>query len=434
MFNSWFGGSSNQNQAAEGSSGEGAKDDGMFSGAFSFMKGIFSADNLKVEEAGGEGTGALRDADDENQRKGLFSQLSSYIGKDVTSMISLPVWVFEPVSFLQIMSEPLQYEYLLVKADECDNPLDRLAYIAAFNCALYSTAVRTKKPFNPLLGETFEVVPKDGKYKFIAEQVSHHPPISVSETQSEHYTMQLETELKSKFYGNSTEVIILGTNHATFAKSGEHITWGHITTSCHNIILGALWLDHYGELTIDNQTTGDKCVLKFNKSGWLGAGRYTVVGDVFDKSGKSRIKLHGKWNTALYGARVGADGKQGEDYLIWEAHKEPVTNKFLFSSFVMNEVVNLTPEYEAILPAGDCRLRADRRALEAGDLETASKSKHDMEEAQRARKRDRDARGEAWQTNYFEKVEDPTFGHRWKFNGKYWEERAERVKKYEASK
>ena len=33
-----------------------------------------------------------------------------------------------------------------------------------------------KKPFNPLLGETFELVGKD--YRFLAEQVSHHPPIT----------------------------------------------------------------------------------------------------------------------------------------------------------------------------------------------------------------------------------------------------------------
>jgi len=32
------------------------------------------------------------------------------------------------------------------------------------------------KPFNPLLGETFELV-KDG-FELIAEQVSHHPPIT----------------------------------------------------------------------------------------------------------------------------------------------------------------------------------------------------------------------------------------------------------------
>jgi len=411
----------------------------MFLGAFNMIKGIFGVENLKVEETGdnnnsNSGNNNNKDTEDENKRKGLFSQLSNYIGKDITSMISLPVWIFEPVSFLQVMSEPLQYEALLTKAAQSESSLDRLALIAAFNCALYSTAIRTRKPFNPILGETFEIVQKDDKFRYIAEQVSHHPPIGVSETTSKHYILQLETELKSKFYGNSSEILIQGTNHINFTKCGEHISWGHLITSCHNIILGTLWLDHYGDLTIENHTTGEKCVMKFTKSGWLGAGRYTVSGDIFDKEGKSRIKLHGKWNQALYGNRVDAKGRVGSDYLIWEASKEPITDKHNFPKFVLEEVINMTPEYEAILPPNDSRLREDRRALEAGELDKASRSKHDMEEAQRARKKDRDSKGESWVTKYFKKVDDHKFGHRWVFNGLYWTEREERVKKYNNSK
>lgn len=137
--------------------------------------------------------------------------------------------------------------------------------------------------------------------------MSHHPPIGVSETTSKDYTLQLETELKSKFYGNSSEVFISGTNHLKIHKTGERITWGHLvyvltllllfsisrlsnkvfycSSCCHNIILGSLWLDHYGDLTIINNTTGEKCLMKFTKAGWLGAGRYVVSGDVFDKDG-----------------------------------------------------------------------------------------------------------------------------------------------------
>jgi hypothetical protein len=88
-----------------------SNDTGMFGGAFSFMKGIFGTDQLKVEETDGENKPDV----DDGKRKGLFSMMSSYIGKDITSMISLPVWIFEPVSFLQIMAEPLQYENLLQK-------------------------------------------------------------------------------------------------------------------------------------------------------------------------------------------------------------------------------------------------------------------------------------------------------------------------------
>lgn len=32
------------------------------------------------------------------------------------------------------------------------------------------------KPFNPILGETFEIITPE--YNYFAEQVSHHPPIS----------------------------------------------------------------------------------------------------------------------------------------------------------------------------------------------------------------------------------------------------------------
>ena len=35
-----------------------------------------------------------------------------------------------------------------------------------------------KKPFNPLLGETYEL--KGPTFEFLAEQVSHHPPITAT--------------------------------------------------------------------------------------------------------------------------------------------------------------------------------------------------------------------------------------------------------------
>lgn len=34
-----------------------------------------------------------------------------------------------------------------------------------------------RKPFNPILGETFQAVLSDGSKVFL-EQISHHPPIS----------------------------------------------------------------------------------------------------------------------------------------------------------------------------------------------------------------------------------------------------------------
>jgi len=44
---------------------------------------------------------------------------------------------------------------------------------------------RDKKPFNPMLGETYELVTED--FRFFAEQVSHHPPISAYEQEGRDY-------------------------------------------------------------------------------------------------------------------------------------------------------------------------------------------------------------------------------------------------------
>lgn len=82
----------------------------------------------------------------------------------------------EPISFLQRSAEDLTYSYLLDRAatQACSDPAEQLAWIAAFVVSSYaSTAVRTGKPFNPLLGETFELDRSDDEYgwRLIAEQV-----------------------------------------------------------------------------------------------------------------------------------------------------------------------------------------------------------------------------------------------------------------------
>ncbi|EGC35821.1 hypothetical protein DICPUDRAFT_91950 [Dictyostelium purpureum] len=398
----------------------------MFSGFTNYMKGLVGGtENLQVEEAGGENKEGNIEPE---QRKGLLKQLSSYIGKDITSLISLPVWIFEPVSFLQVMSEPLQYNELLNKATKQDSEFLCLAYLAAFNCALYSTAIRTRKPFNPILGETFEIVDKNGEFKFIAEQVSHHPPIGVSETTSDSYILQLETELKSKFYGNSSEVEIEGVNHFINKKTGDHYTWNHLVTCCHNIIIGSLWLDHYGDLVITNHTTGSKCVLKFAKSGWLGAGRYTVTGEILDSEDDVRYRLSGKWNESLQLFQVMDNGSSSTtSTTLWEASKEPITNKFLFPKWVEQNVIDLNDEYRKILPPTDSRLRTDRIALEAGDLDLAAKEKQNLEEKQREDKRNRVAENKEWETVHFKKVDDAAHGYRWKFQDLYWTQREARI-------
>ncbi len=52
-------------------------------------------------------------------------QFQQYIGKDVTSLLSLPVWIMEPFTILQKAAEIMEYTELLDKADQCDDPYER---------------------------------------------------------------------------------------------------------------------------------------------------------------------------------------------------------------------------------------------------------------------------------------------------------------------
>ena len=54
---------------------------------------------------------------------------------------------------------------------------DRLELVATFAVsALASNFERMGKPFNPLLGETYELTRND--FRIVCEQVGHHPPVS----------------------------------------------------------------------------------------------------------------------------------------------------------------------------------------------------------------------------------------------------------------
>ena len=82
----------------------------------------------------------------------LWSIMKNCIGKEL-SKIPFPVNYSEPTSMLQRLTEDFEYSELLDKASQCSDDCEQLAYVAAFTVSAYATtAIRTGKPFNPLLG------------------------------------------------------------------------------------------------------------------------------------------------------------------------------------------------------------------------------------------------------------------------------------------
>ena len=75
------------------------------------------------------------------------------------------------------MAQSYEYTYLLDLAAQAEDSMMRLAYITAFMITSNTVAEKSiGKPFNPLLHETYEL--KTDKFRFLAEMVSHHPPVA----------------------------------------------------------------------------------------------------------------------------------------------------------------------------------------------------------------------------------------------------------------
>ena len=78
----------------------------------------------------------------------------------------------------------------------------RLVYISVYSAStFYLIHNRLQKPFNSLLGETFEVVTPE--YRAISEQVSHHPPMAALYCQGENYTLSRLSCASVKFTGKA---------------------------------------------------------------------------------------------------------------------------------------------------------------------------------------------------------------------------------------
>ncbi|KAI9297005.1 hypothetical protein K502DRAFT_323508 [Neoconidiobolus thromboides FSU 785] len=410
----------------------------------------------------------------------LWSVLKNAIGKDLTK-ISLPVHFNEPSSMLQRMAEDMEYSMLLdLASKQAGDGSERLLWVTAFAMSNYSsTDGRIAKPFNPLLGETFEYARPDRGYRYISEQVSHHPPISACYCESPNYIFYSEVDVKSNFWGKSYELLPQGVCHVYLVsadkKTVEHYTWKKVTTAITNLIVGNPTIEHYGEMEVINHSTKAVCKLNFKPNRWLSSERHVLEGSVVDNKGQQLWSLTGAWNQQLTATRVGGasdndttdsfanettdvPGSKLSNFLanpncrstvkLWKRSpppKEKIPFKLTPFAVTLNE---MSPDLEKLLPPTDCRRRPDQRAMEDGLYDLGSEEKNRLEEKQRATRKEREAKLKAalessppsehdrihkelgYKPVWFEKAidKDTNEGY-WRFNHGYWKlrEKAESV-------
>mmetsp|Transcript_4819 Transcript_4819/g.7496 ORF Transcript_4819/g.7496 Transcript_4819/m.7496 type:complete len:444 (+) Transcript_4819:134-1465(+) len=387
----------------------------------SSVKSYLGYENLEVVNP--DGTKTVVDGNTTEQaaqKKEIFSKLSSLVGSDVLSFsLSLPVYYFEPTTTLQRQAEVLEYAQLLDKAAAADDFYDRLSLITAFAISAFSSTERTLKPFNPILGETFEYAWPDKKTRFVSEQVSHHPPIGASHCEGELWEFNEVSSPRTKFYGNAIEIYTEGSREIRLKNRNERYTWTTPMSCVHNLIVGTTWIEHYGIISVSCDGSKAKAEVDFKQCGWGGEGWHELEGSIFDEEGNTKIFIDGRWDESVIAQRVVKDVEEGEPVVLWTADPKPESS-FKFSNFTL-KLNGMTPEYEKVLPPTDSRLRPDRLALEKGDMSVAGTEKSRMEEKQRTDKRLREDASVAWTPRWFKKAVEKEQPMQWMYAGEYWE-------------
>ncbi|XP_052055074.1 oxysterol-binding protein 2 isoform X2 [Apodemus sylvaticus] len=387
----------------------------------------------------------VRIPDKPNYSLNLWSIMKNCIGREL-SRIPMPVNFNEPLSMLQRLTEDLEYHHLLDKAVNCTSSVEQMCLVAAFSVSSYSTTVhRIAKPFNPMLGETFELDRmEDMGLRSLCEQVSHHPPSAAHHVFSKHgWSLWQEITIASKFRGKYISIMPLGAIHLEFQASGNHYVWRKSTSTVHNIIVGKLWIDQSGDIEIVNHKTKDRCQLKFVPYSYFSkeAAR-KVTGVVSDNQGKAHYVLSGSWDEQMECSKIvhsspSSDGKQKTVYqtlpakLLWRKYPLPenAENMYYFSELALT----LNEQEDGVAPT-DSRLRPDQRLMERGRWDEANTEKQRLEEKQRLSRRRRmesctagcggeeEKESDGYAPLWFEKRLDPLTGEMaCMYKGGYWE-------------
>ncbi|CAF3409784.1 unnamed protein product [Rotaria sp. Silwood1] len=362
----------------------------------------------------------------------LWSIIKNCVGKDL-SKIPVPVNFSEPLSMLQRITEELEYSSVLDAAAKTNNSWEQLAYVAAFTVSSYSTtATRTNKPFNPLLGETFECDRTDDLgWRSMSEQVGHHPPAVATHSEGQGWTLYQEFTMGSKFRGQYLSITPLGYSHLIFKNTGNHFTWKKVTTLVNNIIVGKLWIDNVGEMDIINHTTKDICKLKYFQYSYFSKDvPHKVTGVIIDSNSQARWVLSGTWTEKIEGGPVESTSDRHTHSQHMETHNMKVLWQRKIPPAYMEKMYNFTElaielnEDEPGVAPTDSRRRPDQRLMEEGRWDEANQEKLRLEEKQRHARKIREAQGngiDPFKPKWFIKQFDPmTNSDTHVFTNEYW--------------
>ncbi|XP_078573824.1 oxysterol-binding protein-related protein 9-like isoform X11 [Branchiostoma floridae x Branchiostoma japonicum] len=338
----------------------------------------------------------------------LLSQVK--LGMDLTKVV-LPTFILEKRSLLEMYADFFAHPDLFSSIPDFEDPKDRMIgvirwYLSAFHAGRKGSVA--KKPYNPILGETLrcfwdlgtdnldgeQELVTDGpipwatrdNVTFIAEQVSHHPPISAF--YAEHYNKNISFNAhiwtKSKFLGLSIGVHNIGQGCVWVRKYDEE----YIVTFPNGYgrsILTIPWMELGGKVTITCAKSGYSCNIDFLTKPFYGGSKHKIKAEVLGPSEKKPFcVIEGEWNGVMY-----AKWATGQEEVFVDTKKMKIMKKKV-------QKLEDQGEYES-------RKLWNRvtEALSSRNIDSATEAKQFLEERQRREARERKEAGVKWETKLF---------------------------------
>ncbi|KAG9394852.1 Oxysterol-binding protein [Carpediemonas membranifera] len=228
-------------------------------------------------------------------------------GVDLTH-VTLPTFILEPRSLLEKWSDFICYPMDLFCAMAEDDTKRRTLHLLSWFCSGFSMLPPgVRKPYNPVLGETFRCYQNHNRNPFqatihprfgfdisgavsgehhptvyIAEQVSHHPPISAFyfSNRKAGFASTGWIFTRSKFTGNSAGSIMEGRGRLYDLVRGQ--VWESTWPSAwgRGIFVGQYAMEMSGEASCCCPDLGLEAKIKFLKKPLFGGERGMIGGEV----------------------------------------------------------------------------------------------------------------------------------------------------------
>lgn len=319
----------------------------------------------------------------------LMKLLKDLVGKDL-SKFALPVSVNEPTSILQRTSEYMLCNHFLTEASRQESSTKRMFFVAArVVCVQHVLPARTGKPFNPLLGETFELLTPE--FRYFSEMVSHHPPIFACACEGEGYEYRRCAENVQQFTGkvvkaydkNMATIDLYVANGAAKDETVvETYRFKEPDVVAGNLVVGTRYVEPHGQAVIRCEQTGDVAEVTFKARGWTKSEKdaNAVHAVIKDAMGKECYSIEGKYTEKL----IATDLLSGEQWVLFSAPKKPDDHARMFQMSLFALQLNvLSDDLRQLIPPTDCRLRPDLHHWDQANLEAAEVEKRRQEQSQR---------------------------------------------------